>query len=492
MEFDGSNWSEPFYLNESLNTEDHEVLLDISPDGQAVWIFKPMQKQIVVDTFSTDSIIRRGSFDQYIHPENGDQYIQVVNDSTLLFSANRPDTYGGLDIYVLTRQAGRWQDPINLGDNINSHFNEISPFLTPDQSTLYFSSDRPAGIGGFDVFKSAFDNQTQNWTPPQNIYAPVNSPLDDLHFRISSSGNSAIFASNRKQGFGGYDLYMLYLTNSLREKMQPPEHITFTDNYLQTDQSDWEPVQKQRITIPYLLYGEDDFILTSVNIKKLEKIINLLESNPHLLIDIIGHTEKDESDEFDLFFSIKRTEKIKEYLVNNGIQSNRIFTLGAGSDFPIAKNKINNVFNPSGQKFNRRIDFRIHDSSNKFICEYEMPQIVSQFQDTTYNQLSKFQDGLTYKIFVASTNLPNVPSALKNAPYLMIEKKDTETDYDYTVGLKKSFFDANILRNDLRKQGISDATIYAYINGRRLSPDEIDSYINIYQDLVYFQHRTEE
>lgn len=478
-------------IKESLRTPDHDVLQDISPNGQIMWVYRPLQKQIIVDTFSTDGFPHQGLFDHHINPANGDQYLQMVNDSTLLFSANRSDSYGGLDIYVMTRKDQTWQEPINLGPSINSPYNEISPFLTPDQSHLFFSSDREESIGGYDVFISAYDYQTQNWINPENIYTPVNSPSDDLNFKLSSNGHSAILSSNRKQGLGGYDLYMVYLTNSMDEYMRPAEDLVFNHSMMSSGEENWEPIQKQRISIPYLLYGDDDFMLTALNIKKLEKIIQLLRANEDLTIDVIGHTDRDENDEFDLFFSIKRAEKIQDYLINNGIDPSRIFIMGGGSDFPIAKNTINNVFNPSGQKFNRRIDFRIHDPGEKFICQNELPKIVTQFQDTSYQYFDRSFEGLSYKVFVLQSTVPNISSSIEAMPFLTIEKSNS-TGYDYTVGLEKSFFDANVLRKELRKNGVQDATIYAYVNGRRITEDEINSFIDTYQDLVYFQHRTEE
>ena len=96
-----------------------------------------------------------------------------------------------------------------------------SPFLHPDNQTLYFSSDGHRGLGGLDIFYVKKD-ATGNWGEPQNIGYPINSILDDLGFFVSTDGKTAYFASNKLEGKGGWDVYHFPLYKEAR-----PERVLF-------------------------------------------------------------------------------------------------------------------------------------------------------------------------------------------------------------------------------------------------------------------------
>jgi len=456
-------------------------------------IYQGAEGKILIDTFSNNQEIRRGFFNDHMDPLNGDQYVQMVNDSILIFSSNRKDGYGGLDIYYTKKLNDVWEEPINLGPEINGPFDEIAPFLTLNGQKLFFSSNRPEGIGGFDIYQSEFSNETGVWNTVVNANIPVNSAADDLNFRIAPSGNEAVFSSNRKSSYGGYDLFNLYFKDSYRTFMEMAEaHPAFDQWSIAKDSNSMdERLVLIDAEVPHLLYGQDDIILSAQNLRKLSIVEELLKNDPDLNIDVLGFTDNSQNAEYDLFFSIKRAEKVKDYFINKGISSDRIFIVGFGKAFPRAINEINGVANPSGQKFNRRIEFKIHQPIEKYNLKYQFPKIVKQFQDSSYTRLAKFRDGLTYKIFVASSNLPNIPDKIKNYSYLMIEKIDGSGEYDYTIGLETTFTEAQTLKQKVRKEGLMDASIYAYINGRRISSDEIEDLTAQYPDLIFYQFRSE-
>ncbi|MDW8274306.1 MAG: OmpA family protein [Chitinophagales bacterium] len=125
--------------------------------------------------------------------------------NTLYFSSDRPGGYGGTDIYVSTRDAnGTWSEPRNLGNEINSRFDEKYPYIAHD-GTLYFASNALSGLGGLDVYKSVYQNGS--WSKPENIGPPINSNADDFSFIINENNNSGYFASNRIGGVGDDDIY---------------------------------------------------------------------------------------------------------------------------------------------------------------------------------------------------------------------------------------------------------------------------------------------
>jgi len=133
---------------------------------------------------------------------------------TLYFTSNRKGGYGGLDIYISTKDpAGEWGKPINLGQVINSKYNEETPFITQDGKTLYFSSYGHYNMGGYDVFYSTLlDDKT--WAPPINAGFPINTTDDDIFFDPVQNGNFAYFPRFLEEGSGRTDIYRLEIFSS--------------------------------------------------------------------------------------------------------------------------------------------------------------------------------------------------------------------------------------------------------------------------------------
>ena len=133
------------------------------------------------------------------------------NGNTLYFISDRPGGIGGYDIYKSVKNdKGEWSYPVNLGPKINSKGNEKSPFIHPDGKTLYFSSDGWKGLGGSDIFYSRADS-SGNWGKPKNIGYPINSADDEVGFFVSTDGSHGFYASNKLRGKGGWDLYSFEL-----------------------------------------------------------------------------------------------------------------------------------------------------------------------------------------------------------------------------------------------------------------------------------------
>ena len=124
----------------------------------------------------------------------------------LYFASNRPGGYGGFDLYVSYFKNGQWTYPDNLGPQINSQGNEITPYF--DGETLYFSSDYWMGMGGYDVF-SSFVHQGK-WQVPGNLENGVNSPEDDYYFIKHPFMESFYLTSNRLGGRGYHDIYLVH------------------------------------------------------------------------------------------------------------------------------------------------------------------------------------------------------------------------------------------------------------------------------------------
>ncbi|MEZ4986344.1 MAG: OmpA family protein [Saprospiraceae bacterium] len=135
------------------------------------------------------------------------------DESKLFFTSNRPGGFGGMDIYVSEWNNGRWSAPVNLGPEINTSKNEAFPFFH-ESGTLFFASDGHKGSGRLDIFM--VDMSERTWGKVYNLGAPFNSPEDDLGLVLVPDGTSGYFTSARSGGFGQDDVYMFRAPKGLR------------------------------------------------------------------------------------------------------------------------------------------------------------------------------------------------------------------------------------------------------------------------------------
>lgn len=137
---------------------------------------------------------------------------------TIYFSSNRGGTLGKLDIWRSTKnEDGSWSVPENLGPEINGPENEQSPFIHPDNQTLYFSSESRLGMGGADLYVASI-NEEGKFNHVRNLGYPVNTDKDEISLFVTAMGDKAFFASRREGGYGGLDIYSFLLYPPLRPK----------------------------------------------------------------------------------------------------------------------------------------------------------------------------------------------------------------------------------------------------------------------------------
>ncbi len=166
-----------------------------------------------------------------------------VDGTTMVFASQRPDSHGGMDLYVSTFLHGEWQHPQNLGPEINSSKDEVFPTLT-DDGILVYSSNGLKGKGGLDLFY-AKPIEAYSWGEAQNFGPCFNSVKDDFGFLSFGDGLSGLFTSNRGGGLGEDDIYMW----KLDMETIPEEAQMLSANLLILDQFTGIPLNESAITL---------------------------------------------------------------------------------------------------------------------------------------------------------------------------------------------------------------------------------------------------
>lgn len=206
-------WSRAENIGAPVNTPYHDSNLAFSADGETLFIYKDDNGGDIYysDRQPNGTWSAPKPLPGIINSSYEEKSISISPDErTLYFSSNRPGGYGGLDIYKATKDAkGEWSNVKNLGPKINTEFDDDGPFIDYDNKTLYFSSKGRKGMGGFDIFKSVFDEKTNEWSEPENLGYPINTPDNDIYYVSTRDGKRAYYSSVREDGIGYDDIYMI-------------------------------------------------------------------------------------------------------------------------------------------------------------------------------------------------------------------------------------------------------------------------------------------
>ncbi len=138
-----------------------------------------------------------------------------IQQQEFIYFTKKNEKRGDSDIYrVVMLSDSSWSEPENLGDVINTSFDENYPFMHSDGTTLYFASKGHYSMGGYDIYKSTWDWNTQQWSEPENLDFPINSPYNDFLFVPTPNKKVAAFASDRDADSNSVMVYKLKLNNS--------------------------------------------------------------------------------------------------------------------------------------------------------------------------------------------------------------------------------------------------------------------------------------
>lgn len=329
-----------------------------------------------------------------IHPQLS------IDGKTLYFSSNRPGGQGGMDIWKISLDTlgNIIGNAENLGNMVNSNADEITPFFHDATSTLFFSSNGYNSIGGFDVFKSGYNPEKSVYSIPSNLGAPINSSFDDTYLIYDAKLDKGFLSSDREPCEFGHCFNIYEISNSEiivnlegityekgTDKILPNSTITIKDvkgvanNYVvTTDENGYYNVKitigeeiflkaqkegyfadanvintesitesmtlrqdfylnkipQKEIRIEGIEYDFDSDKLRPVSMEILDKIVEFLELNDNLVVEINSHTDYRGSDKYNLDLSKRRAQSCVNYLIDKGINKNRLVPKGFGESMP--------------------------------------------------------------------------------------------------------------------------------------------------------------
>lgn len=390
-----SKWSTPVPVD-MLNTESEEGTPSFSSDFKELYFTRceagKREKKGCIIMFSQ----RSGS--GWSEPENINILPDSVvaahpaispDGSVLYFVSDIAGGFGNKDIWMSRRTGNGWSEPINLGADINTERDELFPYVR-DDGTLYFSSDGHIGMGGLDIFKASY--QPDGTWIVQNMKAPINSSADDFSLAYESGNERGIFSSTRK-GRGNDELYSFEMpplrfnvTGLVKDEktglpipssaveliasdgsnlqaetgkagdfkfaLKPNVDYIFLaskDGYLRGKEKETTKGQEKSrdfmvtilltafdkpIELPNILYDFGKFDLRPESMVSLDKLVETLSDNPNVTIELMSHTDSRDTEEYNQKLSQQRAQVVVDYLIQKGIEADRLTAAGYGESTP--------------------------------------------------------------------------------------------------------------------------------------------------------------
>ncbi|PKR81319.1 hypothetical protein CW751_04485 [Brumimicrobium salinarum] len=402
---ENGNWKESVNFGRPLNSAQQDAASAINNSNTIFytrWSENRIHPKIFRAKMMNGKFFEAFELDERINVEGyaSQQPFVSMDGKTLYFSSNRPGGKGGFDIWrIKLDELGEFKgEAENLGASINSSDNEVTPFFHEASSTLFFSSDGYNTIGGFDVFKSNLNIETQFFASPVNLGTPVNSTYDDTYMIWDTKLQSGFLSSDRENcEFGHcYNIYEVvnskivvtldgYAFNMDTDEYLPQTTITIKDvdgvadnytvvtddeGYYELDisigeeifmkatksqhfadaavintksitqstslQQDFylEPIPEDEIKLDGIEYDFDSDKLRPKSMAILDTLYKLLELNNNLFVELNSHTDYKGRASYNLDLSERRAQSCVDYLIKKGLDKHRLKAIGYGETKP--------------------------------------------------------------------------------------------------------------------------------------------------------------
>ena len=331
-QWDGEQWTEPQLLVFADFPQDVDPgAAFISADGKKLYLTgcgwtRESSCDLYISEWADGQWAMPQRLSESINTRSWESQPCVSSDGKELYFVSRRN--GNADIYCAKRNMdGSWGEPQNVGTPINTQGTEMAPFLHPDGHTLYFSSDKHIGMGGFDLFMSRRGDNGQ-WQKPVNLGFPINTSGDEINFFVAADGKTAFISSQREGGNGGYDIYTFELPEEIRSD---------SANYLATvDVVELAP--GDAVVLQNIQFEFNSSALTADSESGIQILTDFLKRNPELKVELAGHTDNVGNENYNQKLSADRAEAVRKALVASGIEGNRLAAKGYGASKPLVPN----------------------------------------------------------------------------------------------------------------------------------------------------------
>jgi len=225
-------------------------------------------------------------------------------------------------------------------------------------------------------------------------------------------------------------------------------------------------------------------------LRQVEIIKAYLDRYQDISVDIICHSNNTGILEFKLFSSIKLAERIEDYLLEQGIQSRRLSTKSYADNYPVAKVESQGGGPGLADMYNARIEFSFYNSSGlPMPIERVEPDLPAHSYDNRFDIFEALTDNsVVYKIQIATVSQMYRAMTLSQFNDAAVEVDPVTGLYLYTIGLYDNYTEAQKIKRDVERSGITDARILPYYDGRRLMDDQLVYYVNEFPDLQRFMN----
>ena len=221
----------PLNLGEAINTKDREYFPALTADGSRLIFSRTVNGN---EDFYISQLVNKAwkpavPLSNKINTKFNEGAQSISPDGMYLFftGCNREDGMGSCDLYVSHKIGKEWDTPFNLGPGINSSSWDSQPAISPDGNTLYFVSNRPGGLGGYDIWKTVLSAEG-DWSKPENLGPEVNTAYDENTPFMHPDGKTLYFSSNGWPGMGNMDIFFTRRSDS--GKWNQPVNISYPIN----------------------------------------------------------------------------------------------------------------------------------------------------------------------------------------------------------------------------------------------------------------------
>lgn len=231
-------WQDPVEINSQLKCGDDCSSCSLNYDGTMLFLYKTdnFDGNIYSSEYVNGSWTPISKLNRNINTKFYESHAAISPDGKkLYFTSNRDGGIGGLDIYLSEKDAtDDWGVPVNLGESVNTIYNEDTPFVTINDSLLYFSSEGHSGMGGYDIYRSR--RSGPEWKIPENLGFPINSTDDDRFFQPFNNDRNGFYSITTE--YKKKEIFYITLTNEdLNRVFEISGNYSLKDTVMQFDEN---------------------------------------------------------------------------------------------------------------------------------------------------------------------------------------------------------------------------------------------------------------